>query len=116
MQPKGTRSAPSILPLTAPLCSLRNGDPNFHTNSVSETLRGSGELNLILLASSPGKMGEVERWRGRGWGWGGREKGQGYLTAQVLTAPAHAHLPGARFLTTENSVAGATVKATPFVL
>ena len=75
------------------------------------TLRGSGKLNPIFLASSPGKRGGDSSWDGEA-----RGNLQYYLPGQVLTGPPCTHSPGTRFPTTEKSASGSTRKATPLVL
>lgn len=116
MQPKGTCSAPSILPLTAPLCSLAKwGLQLSHQQRLwdLEGVRRTKSLSPSFITWKDGWGREMRRGGGNGEV---ERSGQCYLTVPVLTAPTNAHLPGARLLTTENSVSGATLKATPFIL
>ena len=87
------------------------GIPVFTATAISVTLRGSGKLNPIFLASSPGKRGGDSSWDGDA-----RGSLQCYPPGQVLTGPPCAHSPGTRFPTKEKPASGSTLKATPFVL
>lgn len=64
------------------------------------TLRRSGELNPALLFSSLGNMG------GESCSDGEAASSQCYFIVLVLTAPSHAHLPGAAFAVTEIQLLG----------